>query len=180
MTRAFLILDLTHDVANREGRFGKLHGTAEHAHSREVPAKLVAAADAARAAGDRIVWVFPSDELFTSNGYPASDEWGGAVDEEYGRPLPSELVIWKTDIDAFVDTPLGDALRASDVDEVVLAGIATTHVVSATARGAVARGYRTVVAADGCADHSEADHRAALSNLPPEVVVTELAEIWGS
>lgn len=178
MSRALLVLDLTRDVASREGRFGGPHGTAEHSHSRDVPAKISSAIEIAREVGDLVVWIFPSDELFLANGMPASDEWGGEVDEDYGTPLDGEIVIRKTAIDPFVKSDLEADLRTSGVDEVVLVGISTTHVVSATARGAVERGFTTIVAADGCADHSEEAHRDALAALPAEVLITDLAQIW--
>jgi nicotinamidase/pyrazinamidase len=60
---------------------------------------------------------------------------------------------------------LADWLRAADVDEVDVVGIATDHCVRATALDAVAAGFRTRVLLDLTAGVAEASTEAALEQL---------------
>jgi nicotinamidase/pyrazinamidase len=62
-------------------------------------------------------------------------------------------------------TPLGDWLRARDVDEVDVVGIATDHCVRATALDAVRQGFRTRVLADLAAGVSEATTATATEEM---------------
>jgi len=66
----------------------------------------------------------------------------------------------------------------------VLCGVATNVCVETTARAAFVRDYYVVVAQDGTATYSQAEHDAALATLDRyfgEVVTTDvLAATWGA
>jgi nicotinamidase/pyrazinamidase len=62
-------------------------------------------------------------------------------------------------------TPLGDWLRAHDVDRVEVVGIATDHCVRATALDAAAQGFATTVRLDLTAGVAPATVEAALEQL---------------
>jgi nicotinamidase-related amidase len=76
-------------------------------------------------------------------------------------PEPGDLVVTKTRISAFAGTDLDLLLRASDVDTLILAGVATSGAVLATFLHAFDADYRLVVVGDCCAD-LDADLHAAL------------------
>jgi nicotinamidase-related amidase len=79
------------------------------------------------------------------------------------------------------DLPPGNALlRARGVDTVVLAGVATSAMVAATAYDAADRGYRVTVLADACADGDPAVHEFFLEKVFPSrgFEVTRCAD-WG-
>jgi len=64
------------------------------------------------------------------------------------NPLPDDLHIDKLQGDAFEGTPLLDELEDLQVGTVVTCGLVTHGCVKATTLGALARGYRVVLAGD--------------------------------
>lgn len=77
-------------------------------------------------------------------------ERGGEIHRDLA-PRPGEPVIKKHRYNAFYATDLELVLRGLDVETVVLAGMTTECCVLGTARGALERGFRSVVLADACA-----------------------------
>jgi hypothetical protein len=63
---------------------------------------------------------------------------------------------------AFAGTGLAEQLRARDVRQVVLVGVATTFGVESTARDAYDAGFSVLVVSDAVTDRSAADHDLAL------------------
>ena len=74
------------------------------------------------------------------------------------RPLPGEPVIGKHVNSAFIGTDLEARLRQQGIDTVVIAGLTTAHCVSTTTRMAGNLGFRTLLAADGCATNARTGH----------------------
>ncbi|WP_424213737.1 cysteine hydrolase family protein [Streptomyces sp. BI20] len=87
-------------------------------------------------------------------------------------PAPGDLVITKDALDAFAGTGLGEELARLAVTDVVLAGLATTHGIAATARTAAARGLRVTVVRDAVAARTTAEHDGALAELAALGVLT--------
>lgn len=56
-------------------------------------------------------------------------------------------------------------LRASHIDTLVLAGVATSGIVLSTVRHAADNDYRLVVAKDCCADRDEEVHRVLMEKV---------------
>jgi nicotinamidase-related amidase len=73
-------------------------------------------------------------------------------------PKPGEPVIGKQVNSAFIGTDLEARLRAAGIDTVVIAGLTTAYCVSTTTRMAGNLGFRTLLAADGCATHAQTGH----------------------
>lgn len=80
-------------------------------------------------------------------------------------PQDGEIVIVTRRHSAFFATDLDMILRASGIDSVVLAGIATSGIVLSTVRDASDRDYRIVVLSDGCADGEPEIHRFLLNRI---------------
>lgn len=78
-----------------------------------------------------------------------------AKDAIYTKRMPS----------AFFETPLQSLLVWHKVDTVVVTGGSTSGCVRATAVDSLARGYRTIVPIETCADKHESYHFANLTDL---------------
>jgi len=83
------------------------------------------------------------------------------------EPLASELVVVKRRVSAFTGSDLEVVLRSSDIDHLVLAGIATSGVVLSTLREAADRDYRLTVLADACLDRDAEVHRLLIEKVFP-------------
>ena len=175
---ALLIMDVQQSIADRfRGEAGYLP-------------RLATAADAARGAGIRDIYV----TIAFRPGYPEVSQrnrtfagiagTGRYIDGDPGSlihpavaPAPGEAVINKRRVSAFAGSDLDMVLRAGEVDSLVLAGIATSGVVLSTLRQAADLDYRLTVLADGCLDADPEVHRVLLEKVfPRQAVVTSIAE----
>lgn len=90
------------------------------------------------------------------------------------RPRAGEPIVDKRVNSAFIGTDLDARLRASGVEQVVIAGLTTDHCCSTTARMAGNLGYETWFVSDATATHARAGfdaetmHRTALASLDGE------------
>ena len=152
--------------------------------------RLATAADAARGAGVRVIYV----TIAFRPGYPEVSQrnatfagitgTGRYIDGDPGSlihpavaPAPGEVVISKRRISAFAGSDLDMVLRACDIDSLVLAGIATSGVVLSTLRQAADLDYRLTVLADGCLDADPEVHRVLLEKVfPRQAAVTTIAD----
>ncbi|MET7425493.1 isochorismatase family protein [Dactylosporangium sp. NPDC005555] len=98
---------------------------------------------------------------FWGDGPPADPRALAIVDAL--TPGPSDVVLTKRRYSAFVGTPLADILGGRD--QLVITGVYAHIGVLATALDAFMRGVQPFVVADGVADFSPADHRAALRHV---------------
>ena len=94
------------------------------------------------------------------------------------RPLPGEPVIGKSVNSAFIGTDLEARLRSQGIGTVVIAGLTTAHCVSTTTRMAGNLGFRTLLAADGCATHARTGHDGRAHDAE-SVHLMELAALHG-
>jgi nicotinamidase-related amidase len=78
-------------------------------------------------------------------------------------PGAAYLPKWKSD--AFCNPQLQQLLASHGIEQVVLAGLYARACVSATAKGALARGLRVTVLPDAVACRSDSSRRAALERL---------------
>ncbi|MFC8495970.1 cysteine hydrolase family protein [Streptomyces sp. NPDC057235] len=90
------------------------------------------------------------------------------------EPGPLERVIRKPEDDGFLGTPLGDVLTGAGVRAVAVCGVMSEMCVQATARTALARGYRVVVPHDA---HATQDVPAApgIAGTIPAATVSRVA-----
>ena len=90
----------------------------------------------------------------------------GAIHPALG-PEPTDIIVTKRRVSAFVGTDIEMILRANEIDSIVLFGIATSGVVLSTLLEANDKDYRLVVIADCCADRDAELHTALLDRLFP-------------
>ena len=85
---------------------------------------------------------------------------GEFIDEV--KPLPSELVVTKTNGGALSGTNLDFILRNMDIDSLILVGFLTDQCVLATSLHAADLGYDVLIVEDACTTRSRALHDAVL------------------
>ncbi|MEV0371649.1 isochorismatase family protein [Streptomyces sp. NPDC050636] len=91
------------------------------------------------------------------------------------EPGPWETVVRKMDDDGFEDTPLGPLLTGAGVQALAICGVLSEMCVAATARTALALGFRVVLPHDG---HATYDIPAApgISEAVPAAMSSRAAE----
>jgi nicotinamidase-related amidase len=152
--------------------------------------RLAAAIQAARDAG---IWVIYVTIAFRA-GHPEVSErnksfaaiagTGRFADDDPGRaihpavaPTTGDLVVTKRRVSAFTGSDLEVVLRAGGIENLVLAGIATSGVVLSTLRQAADLDYGLTVLADGCLDADPEVHRVLLEKvLPRQADVVRIAD----
>jgi len=82
-------------------------------------------------------------------------------------PQEGDIVVMKHRVSAFSGTELDLILRANDITDLVLFGIATSGVVLSTVLQASDADYRLVVVSDCCADLDQDLHSCLLTKLLP-------------
>jgi nicotinamidase-related amidase len=141
MARALVVVDVQNDYFP-----GGAHPLAEPEAAAANVCRLL---DAFRESGEPLVhvqhvWDAP-DAAFMRPGT------SGVEIHDTVAPLAGEKVVRKLHPNSFLETPLAEALRATDVDHVVICGMMTSMCVDATARAASDLGFGVTVVADACA-----------------------------
>jgi nicotinamidase-related amidase len=107
-----------------------------------------------------ITWMFANGDLFQESS-PAT-----AIHPDIA-PVPGEAVITKRRGSAFAGTDLEAILRARGINEIALAGVATSGVVLHTLVDATDRDYAVTVLRDGCADPEPDVHEFLVDRVFP-------------
>ncbi|MGV9323761.1 cysteine hydrolase family protein [Streptosporangium sandarakinum] len=167
MTTALIIGDIQRGI------------TSNYPFARQVVPPLTELLPRARAAGVLVVFVHfavrgngadlpPGNALFRTF-YEAGDTFHeGSAGTEIDLPVADEdVVVIKRRASAFAGTDLDLVLRASGVDTLAIAGVATSAMVAATCYDAADRGYRVTVLRDGCADGDPAMHDFFMDSVFP-------------
>lgn len=97
---------------------------------------------------------------------------------------PSDILVTKRSSGAFATTDLESQLKAKGVTQVVVAGVATSNGVEATARQAYEQGFHVTLALDAMTDIREEAHEYSTRNIFPRLgetgstqeIITLLAE----
>jgi nicotinamidase-related amidase len=89
---------------------------------------------------------------------------------------PSDYLVTKQRIGAFIGTSLDSILRERGVTQIVLAGVATSVGVEATARSAYDHGYHVVLVTDAMTDRDAESHRHSVEKVFPRIGEVETTE----
>ncbi len=92
------------------------------------------------------------------------------------KQQPSDILITKQRVGAFLGTSLNDTLRQRGVTQVFLAGVATASGVEATARSAYDLGYNVVFVVDAMTDMNADAHRHSVETTFPRLGETDTTE----
>jgi nicotinamidase-related amidase len=178
MATALLIMDVQPEIVARFPGSSELLG------------RLARAADTARAAAIRVVYV----KVGFREGYPEINpgnavfsrisELGGFVEGVSSTvhpvlaPQPDDVVVTKRRVSAFAGSDLDVVLRAGGIDELVLTGIATSGVVLSTLRQAADLDFSLTVLSDGCADADDEVHRVLCEKVFPRQATVMTVDEW--
>lgn len=91
----------------------------------------------------------------------------------------ADLVVVKPRVSAFYGTNLDAALRARQIEHLVIAGVSTAWAVQATVRDAHDRDYRVTLLEDACAAANPDEHAGSVALLGRIAAVLTTAEIDG-
>ena len=101
--------------------------------------------------------------------FPA--DWADLVPEL--EQQPSDHIVSKQRVGAFIGTSLDEYLRERGVTQVFLTGVATSAGVEATARSAYDYGYNVVLVIDAMTDRSAEAHRYGVEKIFPRIGETD-------
>jgi nicotinamidase-related amidase len=176
-TMALLVMDYQNDIMHVDGAMGR-HGMGAAVARSGATARTARVLAALRGHGAFIVHVgvrfraghpeIGPEEKFLGSIARANalveDTWGAAFADEVA-PVDGEPVVIKRGMSSFTGTDLERLLRQRGARTVVLAGIATTFVVEATARHAADLGFNVVTLDDCCASFNDEMHASSLKVL---------------
>ncbi|MEV0666321.1 cysteine hydrolase family protein [Actinomadura luteofluorescens] len=165
MNRALLVIDVQESFRRRPNWAA--------VSAPDIAARAARLAEAARAAGDLVVWILHAE--------PGS---GGAFDPELGHvrlmdglaPAAGEPVMTKTSRNAFTTTGLQRLLTERGVTEVAVCGIQTEQCCETTARLAADLGYRVTFVTDATATFP-IEHRDAPPGRPLAEILADPATL---
>jgi len=80
-------------------------------------------------------------------------------------PINGDVIVQKKRISAFTGSDLEIVLRALEIKELILAGIATSGVVLSTFREAIDKDYTVTVVSDCCADRDSEVHNVLMNKI---------------
>ncbi|MET9404621.1 hydrolase [Streptomyces sp. NPDC002935] len=128
--------------------------------------RVTAAADGADAVHGRI------DGPSRAGGFPAG--WDVLVEDLAGHP--EDITVTKRNWGAFYGTDLDLQLRRRGINQIVLAGIATSIGVESSARAAHEHGYHVTLATDAMSDLDPETHRNSVERIFPRLGETGTTE----
>ena len=177
MKDAVLVLDMMNEIVRADGAWAKLgYGYGPEAERRDVVRKTARVIEHARRNETPVIYVtvgytenYPewprSSPVFTDAGREAGllkiGTWDQAIHEDLA-PLEGERLVTKRRVSPFYATDLEVLLRTQGIERLVLCGVATDHVVIATARDGHDRDFKILVLEDCCAAAAPERHQAAI------------------
>ncbi|MFB7778302.1 cysteine hydrolase family protein [Streptomyces bauhiniae] len=176
---ALLVMDVQRDVVDLaddgSGYLPRLRGAIDGARAAGIPVIYVVMGlrpgDPEVSTRSRVMANVLRAGLFTE-GAPGSEIHPGIA------PRPGDVVVTKRRGSAFSGSDLDLVLRARDVDNLVLTGIATSAVVLSTLWHAVDLDLGVTVLADGCLDTDPEVHRMLVERLFPQWADVVTIEDW--
>jgi len=90
----------------------------------------------------------------------------------------NDIIINKKRISAFCGNELEMLLRAQNIKELVLTGVATSGIVLSTLREAFDKDYALTVLSDGCADADESVHTFLIEKIFPKQAAVMTVDEW--
>jgi len=184
---SLLIHDMQNDYCAPGGKLFSQFDEATAASVRQAIEQTALLAQAARAAGARVIYTRAShlpdavDESpahlrhLLANGQRGAEpnvvlgSWGHAIVDEIS-PQPGDAQIDKYAFSAFQGTPLDKLLRSFSTRTLMLTGVASHSGILTTARFALTLDYFTVIPRECVAGMNAAHHKAAMTLLSPDLL----------
>jgi nicotinamidase-related amidase len=102
--------------------------------------------------------------------------WGGQIHDDL-KPAAGEPVIGKSIFSSFASSDLHETLRARNITQLILTGVATEFVVDSTSWAASDLGYNVIVARDGCCGQNAKEHEDAIRRMAARADITTTDEL---
>lgn len=178
---ALLVMDMQDGILPRLPEASKVTGNA---------AKAIANA---RSKNIRVIFVVvgfrpgaPETTVNNKSFSPGRGNYGNINMDDFMKvdtaltPLAGEITVVKRRVSAFTGSDLEVILRAQNIQQLVLSGIATSGVVLSTVREAADKDYRITVLADCCADMDDEVHHVLTTKVFPRQADVLTLEEWCS
>ena len=171
--------------------YAEMMSTVPHAVERGVVEKTRTLQQAARDAGLLVCYsatvfrpgypeISARNKTFSqrkASGQPAVSDPLQVIHEAV-RPIEGEVVVGKHRVNAMFGTDLDMALRANDIETIVMLGYATSGVVLSTTRYAADADYRLVIVEDCCSDQDPEVHDFLTQRIfPRQAEVVSAADV---
>jgi len=177
---ALLIMHYQNGLVRPEGIFA-FSGTPAQVEKHNCLEKTAAVLKASREAGVTVIYVniayrpgfpelkkptYPLIESIQERGAFLRGSWDADVPDEL-KSEPSDIIVINFDSSAFSHTDLDCILRAKDIKQLFLAGIATNWIVESTTRYGAELGYDITVLEDCCQGFTDELHEFAITQTLP-------------
>ena len=177
---ALLIMHYQNGLVRPEGIFA-FSGTPAQVEKHNCLEKTAAVLKASRGAGVTVIYVniayrpgfpelkkptYPLIESIQERGAFLRGSWDADVPDEL-KSEPSDIIVINFDSSAFSHTDLDCILRAKDIKQLFLAGIATNWIVESTTRYGAELGYDITVLEDCCQGFTDELHEFAITQTLP-------------
>jgi nicotinamidase-related amidase len=189
---ALLVMDMQNDIVHENSTMAQQMGLAKTIKEAGVIKNIHRLMEASRAAKilvAHIVVDFSVGKQFqmphrghffqaVTGGPPVLQKgtWGGQIHDDVA-PATGEPVIAKSIFSAFASSNLHEVLRARDINQLILTGVATDFVIDSTSWDASDLGYNVIVPRDGCCAQNVKEHEAALSRLAARADISSIDEL---
>jgi len=174
-----ILLDYQEAICRPNGPLGR-HGMGVHAETRGILERAARLLELVRSHGNPIIFVRVAFDPEYAGMTSASPRFQVIREQRLLQeadpatnicaeiaPMSGEQIITKGCVNPFIGTSLQQRLIQLRAGRLVIGGVATNHVVEATARHAADTGYRVVVLEDLCAAQSEELHRFSVDKILP-------------
>ncbi|HHF7372503.1 cysteine hydrolase family protein [Legionella bozemanae] len=188
MCTAFIGLDYIIDIMHPQGKIAR---SASHAQERDVIKKVNKVLEIAQLKN----WLAIMVKVGFSAHYieqPKHSPIFGKVHQLGALQLGSEgtefhpelqigdsLVIVKPRISAFYGTALDAALRANQIERLIIGGVSTSWAVQSTARDAHDRDYKVCIVEDICAAANQEEHQSSIQLMEKIAQIVTVSELKG-
>jgi nicotinamidase-related amidase len=187
---ALLVMHYQNGLVKPEGKFA-FSGTAAQVQKHNCLEKTASVLKASRNAGMTVIYVniayrpgfpelrkphYPLIESIQERGAFIRGTWDADIPDEI-KIEPSDIIVINFDSSAFSHTDMDCILRAKEIRQLFLAGIATNWIVETTARYGAELGYEISVLEDCCQGFTDELHDFAIKNtLPMYATIVESAD----
>jgi len=190
---ALLILHYQNGLVTPEGKFA-FSGTAAQVQKHNCLEKTAAVLKASRDAGMTVIYVnlayrpgfpelkkptYPLIESIQERGAFIRGTWDAELPDEI-KPVSSDIIVINFNSSAFSHTDLDCILRAKEIEQLFLAGIATNWVVESTSRYGAELGYDITILDDCCQGFSDELHDFAIAHTLPQYAAIVKSEDFTS
>ncbi|MBF6569712.1 MAG: cysteine hydrolase [Candidatus Binataceae bacterium] len=189
---ALLIMDMQNDIVHEKSAMAQHMGFAQTVRDSGVVKNIRRLLDASRAANISVVHIvvdFSVGKQFQmpdrgqffkaiTGGAPMLQKgtWGAQIHDDLA-PAAGEQVIGKSMFSAFASSNLHEVLRARNVTQLILTGVATEFVVDSTSWNASDLGYNVIIPRDGCCGQTLKEHEDAIRRMAARADISSTDEL---